>query len=244
MPTLTHPTENLLNKIDKTRLPRHVAVIMDGNGRWAKKRGLPRLWGHRMGTKSVREIVETAGQLGIEVLTLYAFSTENWVRPKGEVSGLMRLLKGTLKREEEHLDKNNVRLQTIGDINKLPEDVQEQLKKTKQALSKNTGLTLILALNYGGRHDIVQAVNKAVHEGHKIITEQMIASHLSTSTYPDPDLMIRTSGEHRVSNFLLWQIAYSELHVTPVLWPDFRKNHFYQAIVDFQARDRRFGGVR
>ena len=243
MPTLVHPTDQLIQKIDKTRLPRHVAIIMDGNGRWAKKRGLPRLWGHRVGTKSVREIVETAGELGIQVLTLYAFSTENWVRPKTEISGLMRLLKGTLKREELQLDKNNVRLETIGDIKKLPPDAQEQLRKTRQVLSKNTGLTLILALNYGGRQDIVEAANKALSEGHKSITEQMISSNLSTAPYPEPDLLIRTSGELRVSNFLLWQIAYAELHVTPVLWPDFRKQHFYQAILDFQSRHRRYGGV-
>ncbi len=232
-----------MDKIDKTRLPQHVAIIMDGNGRWAKKRSLPRLWGHRMGTKSVRDIVEAAGQLGIKVLTLYAFSTENWARPKTEVSGLMRLLKGTLKREEAHLDKNNVRLETIGDIKKLPSEVQEQLTKTRQFLSKNTGLILVLALNYGGRQDIVEAANKAVASGQKVLSEKTISAFLSTAAFPEPDLLIRTSGELRVSNFLLWQIAYAELHVTPVLWPDFRRDHFYQAILDFQSRDRRFGGV-
>ncbi len=244
MAPLTHPSDLLLHKIDRTRLPRHVAIIMDGNGRWAKKRSLPRLWGHRVGTKSVREVVESAGQLGIEVLTLYAFSTENWARPKTEVGGLMRLLKGTLKREESHLHKNNVRLETIGDIKQLPSDVQEQLSKTRLFLSKNTGLTLVLALNYGGRHDIIQAANKAIAAGHKTLSEELFQSHLSTAAFPDPDLLIRTSGELRVSNFLLWQIAYAELHVTPTLWPDFRKEHFYEAILDFQSRDRRFGGVR
>lgn len=240
---MSHQASALLNKIDKSRLPAHVAIIMDGNGRWAKKRHLPRLWGHRNGTKSVREIVETAGELGIKALTLYAFSTENWSRPKPEIAGLMRLLKGTLRGEEAHLNKNNVRLETIGDISKLPAEVQEQISKTKKALSTNTGLCLVLALNYGGRQDIIQACNKLIHQKHSTITEEMISAHLYTAGMPDPDLMIRTSGENRVSNFLLWQIAYAEMHITPVLWPDFRRQHFYEAIIDYQARDRRFGGV-
>ncbi len=217
---------------------------MDGNGRWAKKRGLPRLFGHREGTKSVRNIVEAAGQAGVNVLTLYAFSTENWTRPKDEVSGLMKLLIGTLKREEAHLHKNNVRLATIGDIDKLSTAVQEQLEKTKKSLAANTGLTLVLALNYGGRQEIVRAVNTMIKKGSRSITEQDLSAHLDTALWPDPDLLIRTSGENRISNFLLWQIAYAELVVTPVLWPDFRRPHFYQAIADYQSRDRRFGGVR
>jgi undecaprenyl diphosphate synthase len=217
---------------------------MDGNGRWAKQRHLPRLWGHRVGSKSVRDVVEAAGQIGIKVLTLYAFSTENWTRPTTEVSGLMKLLKATLKGEQHNLDKNNVRLDTIGDITALPKDVQEQIHKTKQFLSKNTGLTLVLALNYGGRQDIVQACNKLISKKQLAITEEMLSEHLYTATWPDPDLLIRSSGESRISNFLLWQIAYSEIHITPVLWPDFRREHLFHALVDFQSRDRRFGGVK
>lgn len=236
--------QSLISKIDKTRLPAHVAIIMDGNGRWAKQRHFPRLFGHREGTKSVRDIVEAAGELGVGVLTLYAFSTENWTRPKNEVMGLMKLLVATLKREERHLDKNNVRLDTIGDLSKLPDEAQAQIQKTKLNLSKNTGLTLVLALNYGGRQEIVRAVNAAVSIGKKNLTEEDITKNMDTSAWPDPDLMIRTSGEHRISNFLLWQLAYAEFYVTPVLWPDFRRTHFYQAILDYQSRDRRFGGVR
>jgi undecaprenyl diphosphate synthase len=234
---------DLRKRIDDSRLPVHVAIIMDGNGRWAKKRHLPRLFGHRMGAKSVREIVEVAGKLGIKVLTLYAFSTENWARPKPEIAGLMRLLKRTLQNEEPNLNKNNVRLETIGDIAKLPSDVQDQIAKTKRALSSNSGLRLVLALNYGGRQDIIHACNKLIAQKKTEITEEMISSHLSTAGFPDPDLLVRTSGECRVSNFLLWQIAYAELHITPVLWPDFREQHFYEAVLDYQARDRRFGGV-
>lgn len=244
MPTLIQSANPILEKIDKARVPVHVAIIMDGNGRWAKRRGLPRLFGHRQGTKSVRDIVEAAGEIGVGVLTLYAFSTENWSRPKDEVSGLMKLLIATLRREQAHLDKNNVRLETIGDLSRLSDDVRAQLDKTKQALNDNTGLTLVLALNYGGRQDIIRAANKLIKQGAKSITEAELALHLDTAGWPDPDLLIRTSGENRVSNFLLWQIAYAELVVTPVLWPDFRRVNFYQAILDYQSRDRRFGGVR
>ncbi|MCG3203567.1 MAG: Isoprenyl transferase [Elusimicrobia bacterium] len=233
----------VIKKLDPSRIPVHVAVIMDGNGRWAKKRHLPRLWGHRQGTKSVREIVEVAGEMGVKFLTLYAFSTENWSRPRPEISGLMRLLKRTLRQEETHLDKKNVRLETIGDISKLPVDVQQQISKTKKVLSANTGLRLILALNYGGRQDIVQACNRLLADNLSEITEDQLSSKLQTHGIPDPDLLIRTSGENRISNFLLWQIAYTELHITPVLWPDFKKQHFIEALLDFQTRDRRFGGV-
>ncbi len=236
-------SNELLKKIDKSRLPVHVAVIMDGNGRWAKKRRLPRLWGHRTGAKSVHEIVEVAGELGVQVLTLYAFSTENWSRPRPEISGLMRLLKGTLRSEEPNLNKNNVRFETIGDITKLPADVQDQIAKTKKHLSLNTGLRLVLALNYGGRQDIVQACNKLIAQKQLAITEEMLSRELFTAGMPDPDLLIRTSGENRISNFLLWQIAYAELYITPVLWPDFRRQHFYEAVLEYQARERRFGGV-
>lgn len=240
---MSSASEELLKKIDTTQMPAHVAIIMDGNGRWAKKRKLPRLWGHRNGAKSVREIVEVAGQLGIKILTLYAFSTENWTRPKNEVDGLMRLLKKTLRSEESHLNKNNVRLETIGDISRLATDVQDQIQKTKNALKTNTGLRLVLALNYGGRQDIIQACNRLLSEGHSNITEPLLSSNLQTASMSDPDLLIRTSGEYRVSNFLLWQIAYSEIYITPTHWPDFRRQHFYQAILDYQSRDRRFGGL-
>jgi undecaprenyl diphosphate synthase len=241
---VSHPTAaELLKKIDRSRLPAHVAIIMDGNGRWAKQRHLPRLWGHRVGSTSVRDIVEAAGQIGIKVLTLYAFSTENWSRPTTEVSGLMKLLKATLKREQPNLDKNNVRLDTIGDVSALPKDVQEQIDKTRKYLSKNEGLTLVLALNYGGRQDIVQACNKLIAQKQLAITEEMLAEKLYTAKWPDPDLLIRSSGESRISNFLLWQIAYSEIYISPVLWPAFRREHLYNALIDFQSRHRRFGGV-
>jgi undecaprenyl diphosphate synthase len=240
MPLVPNP---LLEKIDRSRLPRHVAIIMDGNGRWARQRRLPRLWGHRVGARSVREIVETAGELGVQALTLYAFSTENWTRPRQEIDGLMRLLKGHLRRETPHLDRNNVRLATIGDINRLPGDVQAEIAAAKAALADNTGLTLVLALNYGGRQDILHAVRSLISDGVTEVDEDAVNSRLQTAGLPELDLVIRTSGEFRVSNFLLWQIAYAELHITPVLWPDFRSEHFYEAIVAFQARERRFGAV-
>jgi len=240
---MSSQTEKILRKIDKDNLPAHVAIIMDGNGRWAKKRHLPRLFGHKAGTDSVHDIVEAAGQLGVQVLTLYAFSTENWSRPKTEVKGLMKILVHTLKKEQPYLDKNNVSLGAIGDVSKLPMEVQKQLYETSLHLSKNKGLKLVLALNYGSRQEIVHACNAILAEGHTKITEKLVSSHLYTSSYPDPDLLIRTSGEQRISNFLLWQIAYSELHITPVLWPDFRRDHFYEAIVEYQTRERRYGGV-
>jgi len=240
---MSQSADELRKKIDPNRLPAHVAIIMDGNGRWAKKRHLPRLFGHRQGAKTVREIVETAGDLGVQVLTLYAFSTENWLRPRAEIGGLMRLLKQHLRGELANLNRNNVRLETIGDITRLPDDVQEELRRTRQALSNNTGLRLVLALNYGGRQDIVKACNAAIADGRRTLDEAGLSHYLQTAGMPDPDLLIRTSGELRVSNFLLWQIAYSELHITPTLWPDFRKVNFYQAVLDFQARDRRFGAV-
>lgn len=227
----------------QTRPPQHVAIIMDGNGRWAKKRGLPRLLGHREGAKSVREIVKVAGELGIRFLTLYAFSTENWNRPKLEIKGLMALLKSTLQKEQPNLHKNNVRLDVIGDISSLPIDVREQLDKTISVLSQNTGLTLVLALNYGGRQDIIQACNTLIKEGRNSLTEELISSRLYTKSFPDPDLVIRTSGEFRVSNFLLWQIAYAEFFITPVLWPEFRRPQFLEALKAYQLRERRFGAL-
>ncbi len=236
-----------LNNIDKSRLPRHIAVIMDGNGRWAKRYGKPRVFGHKNGVKSVREVSEAAAELGLEYLTLYAFSTENWSRPKMEVNALMGLLVETIRKEVSTLNKNNIRLRAIGDIAKLPPKSYKALLEGIEQTSKNSGLTLILALNYSARWDIAQAVKgicqKVYKEGlePKKIDQKIIESHLSTADFPDPELLIRTSGELRISNFLLWEIAYCELYFTDVLWPDFRKEDFYKAIVNFQKRERRFG---
>jgi undecaprenyl diphosphate synthase len=233
----------------KAQLPQHVAVIMDGNGRWAKQRHLPRIEGHRQGAESARVIIRTAGDLGIKYLTLYAFSAENWNRPKDEVDTLMKYLINYLKSETPDLNKNNVRLEAIGQIYRLPENVQEQLRKSIQTLSKNNGLTLVLALSYGGRNEIVEgvrAIAEKVRRGQlepADITEQTVSQHLWTRAMPDPDLLIRTSGEMRVSNFLLWQISYAEFVITPTLWPDFRKPQFYAALEEYAKRHRRFGGV-
>ncbi|MGA4643698.1 isoprenyl transferase [Limisphaera sp. 4302-co] len=233
----------------RAALPRHVAIIMDGNGRWARQRGLPRIEGHRHGAESARAVVRAAAELGIQYLTLYAFSVENWNRPKEEVDALMKYLLHYLKTETAELQRHNVRLHVIGQIHRLPEPVQAQLKKTLHALSKNNGLTLIMALSYGGRTEIVEAVRsiaRQVREGRidpEEIDERLFAQHLWTRNIPDPDLLIRTSGEMRVSNFLLWQISYSELVITPVLWPDFRKSHFYAALEEYARRHRRFGTV-
>ena len=232
-----------LTELDLNRLPAHIAIIMDGNGRWAKKRRLPRIFGHRAGMKTVRETVETCSELGVKVLTLYAFSTENWVRPENEITGLMTILKAYLKSELGTMLKNNVRLSVIGDISKLPESARSELLKSIEKTRNNTGLTLNLALNYGGRQDILRAVKKAVEKGLKNIDEEGFSSLLFTAKLPDPDLVIRTSGEMRVSNFLLWQIAYSELYVTPILWPDFKAKDLYEAIFEYQQRERRYGGV-
>ena len=222
---------------------------MDGNGRWAKKRGMPRIAGHQEGVESVRDVVEACGQLGVECLTLYAWSTENWKRPLEEVSLLMRLLLRALRDETDRLHRNNVRLQAIGEIAALPQDVRNELLDDIQKTKANTGLTLTLALSYSGRWDIMQAVRRIVCEAaaHRLneadITEALLTSFLSTANLPDPDLLIRTSGELRISNFLLWQIAYSELYITPKLWPGFRRDELYAAISDYQARERRFGMV-
>jgi undecaprenyl diphosphate synthase len=233
----------------KASLPQHVAIIMDGNGRWARQRSLPRVEGHRQGAESARTIIRTAGELGIKYLTLYAFSAENWNRPKDEVDALMKYLIHYLKTETPELNKNNVRLEVIGQIYRLPENVQEYLKKSIQTLSKNSGLTLVMALSYGSRIEIVDAVRgiaEKVKRG-KLdladINEQVFAQHLYTRNIPDPDLLIRTSGEMRVSNFLLWQISYAELVITPTLWPDFRKPQFFAALEEYARRHRRFGGV-
>jgi undecaprenyl diphosphate synthase len=222
---------------------------MDGNGRWAKQRNLPRVEGHRHGAESVRAVVRAAGEVGIKYLTLYAFSVENWSRPKEEVDTLMKYLARYLKTEAAELQKNNVRLEVIGQIYRLPEFVQEQLTRTIANLSKNNGLTLVLALSYGGRTELVEAVRGIAGEVQRgildpaEINEQVISQHLYTKNLPDPDLLIRTSGEMRVSNFLLWQISYAELVVTPALWPDFRKRDFFEALEEFTRRHRRFGGI-
>ncbi len=233
----------------KGQLPQHVAIIMDGNGRWAKQRHLPRIEGHRQGAESARVVIRSAGDLGIKYLTLYAFSAENWNRPKDEVDALMKYLIHYLKSETPDLNKNNVRLDAIGQIYRLPENVQEQLKKSIATLAKNNGLTLVLALSYGGRNEIVEAVRgiaEKVRRGQlepSDITEQTVSQHLWTRHLPDPDLLIRTSGEMRVSNFLLWQISYAEFVITPTLWPDFRKPQLYAALEEYAKRHRRFGGV-
>jgi undecaprenyl diphosphate synthase len=233
----------------KANLPAHVAIIMDGNGRWARERHLPRVEGHRNGVESVRAVVRACGEVGVKYLTLYAFSVENWNRPKDEVDTLMKYLARFLKNEIGELNRNNVRLETIGQIYRLPEFVQEQLKKTQAALAKNNGLTLVLALSYGGRQEIVEGVRaiaakvKAGRLDAAEITDKVISEHLYTRHFPDPDLLIRTSGEMRVSNFLLWQIAYAEIWVTDTLWPDFRCQHLLEAVVAYQKRDRRYGGI-
>ncbi len=243
--------ENELKKLitEHGKIPQHVAIIMDGNGRWAKARGLTRLKGHEEGIKSVRAVVEACGELGINVLTLYTFSKENWRRPKNEISGLWRLLIQTVKREVPDLKKNNVRLKMIGVLEDLPLSAREGVKYAINELKNNTGLIVNLALSYGSRFEILQAVQQIARRvaageiSPENIDEGMIASGLYTKDLPDPDLVIRTSGEKRISNFLLWQIAYSEIYVTDVLWPDFRKVEFFSAIHSFQQRERRYGMV-
>jgi undecaprenyl diphosphate synthase len=245
MPALLSRPTNMttLPVIDPQKIPAHIAVIMDGNGRWAKQRHLPRLLGHRSGITSVRETVRACGDIGVKVLTLYAFSSENWSRPTTEVRALMRLLQEYVSRELPELQKNKVRLKAIGRLEALPEGARQKLQDAIQATSQNKGLTLVLALNYGGRQEIVDACNKAIAEGHKKITEKLLAHHLYDPESPEPDLLIRTSGEMRLSNFLMWESAYTELYVTKTLWPDFRKQHLLEAIHEFQKRERRFGGI-
>ncbi len=235
------------DKIDKSRLPKHIAIIMDGNGRWAKERGYDRIFGHQNGVVSVREVTEAAAEIGIGYLTLYAFSTENWGRPQAEVDALMELLIDTIEKETPTLNKNNVRLMAIGDLSRLPVNAGIKLKRCIEETSVNTGLALVLALSYSSRWEIKNAIieiGKEVCMGNLTpdeITDELISSFLTTKDIPDPDLLIRTSGESRISNFLLWQIAYTELYFTPTHWPDFRKENFYEAICDFQCRERRFG---
>jgi undecaprenyl diphosphate synthase len=239
--------QDLLHQIDQSRLPRHIAIIMDGNGRWAKEQGHDRLFGHYKGVESVRNIVEGCAELGIEYLTLYAFSTENWDRPEYEVVGLMELLVKTIRNEVETLKKNNIRLHMIGDMEMLPQHAQNELNEAKEITKDNTGLNLVMALSYSGRWEIQHVIKSIAREVEKgclspdDIDQDVVQKHLCTNKFPDPELMIRTSGEYRISNFLLYQLAYSELYFTPVLWPEFRKNNLYEAIIDFQGRERRFG---
>lgn len=239
--------ESLKERIDLQRLPSHIAIIMDGNGRWAKEKGQDRLYGHFHGVESVRNIVEGCAELGIGYLTLYAFSTENWDRPAYEVTGLMELLCETIRKETETLNKNNIKLHVIGDVQMLPEYARQALNESLEMTSRNTGLNLVMALSYSSRWELVEAVKhiaEDVKQG-KIepvaITQDTLQGYLSTSNFPDPELMIRTSGEYRISNFLLYQLAYAELYFTNVRWPDFRKENLYEAILDFQQRERRFG---
>ncbi|MEQ8240671.1 MAG: isoprenyl transferase [Cyclobacteriaceae bacterium] len=228
--------------INQDNLPKHIAVIMDGNGRWAKTKGAARIFGHKNAIKAVRDATEGCAELGIKYLTLYAFSTENWNRPKLEVQALMSLLVSTIKDEMKTLMDNNVKLESIGDISRLPKDAQANLEKAKLQTGNNSGLTLILALNYSGRWDITQSVKKILSENlQSEVNNELIEKYLSTAGIPDPELLIRTSGEMRISNFLLWQMAYTELFFTDVLWPDFRKEHLNEAVMAYQRRERRFG---
>lgn len=238
---------NLKEQIDLSRLPKHVAIIMDGNGRWAKGKGKFRIFGHKNGVKAVRETAEAAAELGVAYLTLYAFSTENWNRPKDEVNALMELLISTIQNEIPTLQKNNIRLEAIGDLDSLPKSAQDKLTHAIEATKNNDRMAMILALSYSARWDLVQCVKQIVNHvtlgqlAASDISVDTISKHLSTSKYPEPELLIRTSGELRISNFLLWELAYSELYFTNVLWPDFRKDNLYDALIDFQNRERRFG---
>lgn len=238
---------DILESLDRDKLPRHIAIIMDGNGRWAKERGEDRVYGHHEGVISVREIVNACGELGIGYLTLYAFSTENWNRPQEEVNALMELLVNTIRKEAEELKKNNVRLHVIGDFASLPDICQKELNEAKEMTESNTGLNLVLALSYSSRWEILNAAKKFaqdVKDGKAEageLTDEQFHKYLTTADFPDPELMIRTSGEHRISNYLLYQLAYAELYFTPVHWPDFRKQNLYQALADYQQRERRFG---
>jgi len=236
-----------LKNIDLANVPKHIAIIMDGNGRWAKDKGLPRIAGHREGINSVREITRICGEIGVEYLTLYTFSTENWNRPKTEVKALMTLLLSTIKKEIKELHKNNVKFSTIGNIASLPKRTIKGLQDGIDLTVDNTGLNLVLALNYGSRQEILKAVRNIIDKVKEekldstIINEEFFSSYLDTNNYPDPDLLIRTSGELRISNFLLWQCAYTEMYLTDTYWPSFRKNELFKAILDFQNRERRFG---
>ena len=245
---VTPEEAGLLEKLDLKKLPRHLAVIMDGNGRWAQKRHLPRIAGHRAGTQSARITIETCARLKIEALTLYAFSVENWRRPKTEIDFLMALLREYLRKEMPLLMKNNIRMRFLGRISELPAGVQKDVREAMEQTGKNQGMVLCVALNYGGRAEIVDAMNAILGEqngraaAHQV-TEEQVSRHLYTDGLPDPDLLVRTSGEMRVSNFLLWQIAYAEIFVTETLWPDFNRARLLEALVEYQKRERRYGGI-
>lgn len=240
-------TESILQQIDINGLPKHIAIIMDGNGRWAKKKSLPRVVGHEYGVKSVRVVAETAAKLGIKYLTLYTFSTENWNRPALEVKAIMTLLVRTIRSEVKTLQKNNIRLKTIGNIASLPKDALKELNEAIELTKNNTQMDLILALNYSARWDLVQAtqeIAKQVKDGQiepQEINEELISKTLNTGSFPEPELLIRTSGEYRISNFMLWELAYGEFYFTDIYWPDFDQQAFYKAILDYQKRERRFG---
>ena len=248
---LSRKQAEIFSLLDPARLPHHIAIIMDGNGRWARRRNLPRVAGHRRGADAVRDVITVAARVHIPAVTLYAFSSENWIRrPKSEVSFLMTLLQRYLKQEVPLLNENNIRLEYIGRVSELPDEVQERMGWAQEATCRNTGMVMTLALNYGARGELVDAFQSILRTaesngglGHLKIDEELIRRHLYTSRLPDPDLVIRTSGEMRLSNFLLWQLAYSEIYVTPTLWPDFNGQHLLEAIADFQKRDRRFGGL-
>ena len=247
VPQLKSKRMSIKNDIDISRLPSHIAIIMDGNGRWAKEKGQERLFGHLHGVESVRDVVEGCAELGVKYLTLYAFSTENWDRPADEVSGLMELLVKTIHQEVPTMNKNNIRLHVIGDLDMMPDQAKLELNEALKETETNDGLQLILALSYSSRWEILRAVKRIAEDAKngKIdpasLNHEQFQEYLSTATFPDPELLIRTSGERRISNFLLYQIAYTELHFTPILWPDFRKEQLYEAILDFQQRQRRFG---
>jgi undecaprenyl diphosphate synthase len=241
---------SLKTLIDQDRVPQHIAIIMDGNGRWAKEQGQDRLFGHFHGVQSVRDIVEGCAEIGVKYLTLYAFSTENWDRPQQEVTGLMELLVETIRKEVPILNKNNIRMHFIGELTMLPPGAQQALQEARDLTADNTGLNLIMALSYSSRWELMDAVKKIAHDVSKgvinpeEINQDVLQQYLATSEFPDPELMIRTSGEYRISNFLLYQLAYAELYFTQTRWPDFRKENLYEAIIDFQKRDRRFGKVK
>jgi undecaprenyl diphosphate synthase len=241
---------SLKTLIDQNRIPQHIAIIMDGNGRWAKEQGQDRLFGHFHGVQSVRDIVEGCAELGVRYLTLYAFSTENWDRPQQEVTGLMELLVETIRKEVPILNKNNIRLHFIGELTMLPPSAQQALQEARDLTADNTGLNLVMALSYSSRWELMDAVKKIAYDVRKgelnpeDINQDILQQYLATSEFPDPELMIRTSGEYRISNFLLYQLAYAELYFTQTRWPDFRKENLYEAIIDFQKRDRRFGKVK
>lgn len=245
-----NPDRELAESIDPARIPAHIAIIMDGNGRWAKRRGLPRIAGHKVGVGTVRSVVEDCANLGVKALTLYAFSAENWKRPRAEIDMLWRLLRFYLRRELEDLQRNNIRLQSSGHVEALPSRAYEELRSVERATARNKGMRLNLAINYSARIELVDAVNAIIDQARientlssLVVDEKMISRRLYTADLPEPDLLIRTSGEMRVSNFLLWQIAYAELYVTDTLWPDFNRAELLRAIQDFQRRERRFGGL-